>query len=165
MTCQPCQRGGFSFLELVASLAAASALVIGMASTLGVALRAADPASTPAANTLAGLKLLSELSSELTYALAITEKTAIAVTATIADRGDADTSSDSVRYSWSGTPGNPLVRQYNSGSPATVVANVHNFSIAYYPATGQAELATVRIQVSANSRTAVETTLPLLNRP
>jgi hypothetical protein len=149
----------------VASLAAASALVIGMAGTLAVALRAANPASTPAANTLAGLNLLAELSCELNYALALTEKTATAVTATIADRNDADTSSDSVRYSWAGTPGSPLVRTYNSGATVNVATNVHAFSIAYYPASGPAELMTVRIQVSVDSRTAVETTISLLNRP
>ncbi len=165
MNWQQDRRRGLSFLELVASLAAASALVIGMASTLGVALRAADPATTPSGNTLAGLNLLSELAGDLAYATAITEKTAVAITAKIADRGDADANSDSVRYSWSGTPGNPLVLQYNSGSPVNILDNVHKFSIAYYPASGPAELMTVRIQVSANSRTAVETTFPLLNRP
>lgn len=159
------QRRGFSFIELIVSLAAATALVVGLASTMGVALRSADPDGTPAANTVAGLKLLSELAGEIAYATAITEKTALAVTATIPDRNDADSSSDAVRYSWSGTPGEPLERRYNSGTAATALANVHDFSVEYYPASGPVELLFVRIQVSAHSRAAVETTIPMLNWP
>lgn len=165
MNHEPRRRGGFTFIELIGSLAASTALVIGLASTMGVALRAANPNNTPSANTLAGLNLLSEMAGEMTYAQALTEQTAVAVTAAIADRGDADASSDSLRYYWPGTPGDPLVRSYNSSSPATAVDNVHNFSITYYPASGPVELMVVRIQVSADSRTAVETTIPTLNRP
>lgn len=165
MTSQPNMRRGFSFLELVGSLAAGTALVVGMAATIGVALRASNPATTPAANTLAGLKVLSELQGELTHAYALTERTAIAVTATIADRGDADTNNDSVRYSWSGTPGHPLVRRYNSGSIAIAAANVHAFAVEYSPAASPTDLLIVTIQIGADSRTALETTIPLLNRP
>jgi hypothetical protein len=165
MTFTRSRRRGFSFLELVASLGAATALVIGLASTLGVAIKASNPGTTPASSTLAALNLLAEISSELTYTKAITEKTAVAITATVPDRNDADSNLDTVRYSWSGTPGQSLECRFNGGSSAIAAATVYDFNVSYYPASGPVELLFVRLQLSADARTAVETTIPLLNRP
>ena len=61
---------------------------------------------------------------ELNYALSFTERPVNVVEFTVADR-DGDESPEFIRYAWSGTPGDPLTRQYNGGTIAELVRDVH----------------------------------------
>ena len=64
------------------------------------------------------MQALVELLADLEFALAFSEKTDHALTFTVPDR-DGDFISETIRYAWSGTPGDPLTRQYNGGAVAT----------------------------------------------
>jgi hypothetical protein len=156
-------RRGFTLVELATSTGAAAILVAGMASTMSVALRASNPANTPAAGMLTALTCLSDMSAELQYAQAVTESTASAITATVPDRSDADAASETIRYAWSGVAGQPLTRRYNGGTVINVVPSVQSFTAEYYPSAAAAEYVTVRIQLTASTRSIVETSIPLLN--
>lgn len=158
-------RGGFTLIELIVSLASASVLMVGLSSTIFIAFRASDTSDTPATNTLEGLARLSEMAAELQYTQTITEQTANAITVTVPDRNDPDTNPETIRYAWSGTAADPLTRQYNGGTVANVVENVHNFGVRYYQPAAVVEYITVSIQVASDSRTRVETSIPLLNQP
>lgn len=157
-------RRGHTLVELVASLASAGVLMAGIASTLFTAMRASNPANTPAADLLVGAECVAEIAAELQYAQAISSTSSRALTATVPDRNDADVSVETIRYAWSGVAGEPLTRTYN-GVPANVVDGVRSFAIEYFPSTSAAEWITVRIQRTANASTTVETSFPILNRP
>lgn len=126
-----CRAGGFTVLELMVSLASASLLMAGVSSSIFIALRATDTSRTPTAYALEGLARLSDMS-ELQYAQTAAEQTATAVTVTVPDRNDPDTNPETIRYAWSGTPGDPLTRQYNGGAVAPVADDVYLFAIDYY---------------------------------
>ena len=140
-------------------------LIGALSSTIFIALRASDTSATPAANTLVGLVRLSDMAAELQYTQTISEQTATAITVTVPDRDDPDTNPETIRYAWSGTVGDPLTRQYNGGTIANVADDVHDFAVQYYQPATAVEYLTIRIQVTSDSRTSVETSVPLLNRP
>ena len=158
-------RGGFTLIELIVSLTAASVLIVSLSSTIFIALRASDTSNTPAANTLEGLVRLSDMAAELQYTQTISEQTATAITVTVPDRNDPDTNPETIRYAWSGTAGDPLTRQYNGGTVANLVEDVHDFGVQYYQPAAVVEYITIGIQVTSDSRTSVETSIPLLNQP
>jgi type II secretory pathway pseudopilin PulG len=156
-------RNAFTLVELVASMAGASILVAGMASTMFVALRASNPANTPAAGMLTALTCMSEMSAELQYATAVTESTANAITTEVPDRSDADALRETVRYAWSGVTGQPLTRRYNNGTVVNVIPSVQSFTVEYFPSAAAPEYITVRIQATSSTRSVVETSIHLLN--
>ena len=128
-----------------------------------VALRASNPATTPAASMLEALSCMSDMSAELQYALAVTESTANALTVTVPDRSDADALPETIRYAWSGVAGQPLTRQLNGGAVLGVIASVRSFTVEYFPSAAAPETITVRIQPTTSSRSTVETSIGLLN--
>ncbi len=156
---------GFTLIELIVSLATASMLIVGLSSSMFIALRASNTSNTPVANTFAGLVRLSDMAAELQYTLTISEQTATAITVTVPDRNDADTNPETIRYAWSGTAGDPVTRQYNGGTVANVVEDVHDFGVQYYQPAAVVEYITIGIQVTSDSQTSVETSIPLLNQP
>jgi prepilin-type N-terminal cleavage/methylation domain-containing protein len=158
-------HGGFTLIELIVSLTAASFLMVGLSSTLFIAFRATDTSNTPATNTLEGLARLSDMAAELPYTQTVIEKTANAITVTVPDRNDPDTNPETIRYAWSGAAADPLTRQYNGGIVANVVENVHNFGVKYYQPAAVVKYITISIQVASESQTRVETSIPLLNQP
>ena len=157
-------RPGFTLIELMVSLTTASILLVGLSSAMFIAIRATDPSSSPAPATIIGLDQLTSLYSELHNCVAITEQTATAITFAVPDR-DLDSNPESIRYAWPGTPSDPLTWQYNGGDVANVVVDVHDFDIQYYQPGPEVEHVTIRIQVTNDSQTSVQTTIPLLNRP
>ncbi len=159
------RTSGYTLFELVVAMTSATVLMAGMASTIYIAFQGSDLTSGATANTLAGLAQLSEMTSELQFALTVTEKEVTAITFTVADRTDADTNPETIRYSWSGTAGDPLTRQDNGGATVALVDNVHDFGIEYHKPSVSIEYVTLWIRVSADSQAAVETTIPLLNQP
>jgi hypothetical protein len=159
------RRSGFTLIELVASLAGAAALVAAMGATMGIALRASDPAQTPAAGIVETSQSLADLATEVQYALTLTEATATAITVTVPDRNDADANAETIRYAWSGVAGAPVTRQYNGGTAVSVAPNVGSFAIDYRPSAAAPKYLTVRVRRAADTRTTVETALPMLNLP
>ena len=158
-------RAGFTLIELVASLGAASVLIVGLSSALLIALRATDSSSTPAPATLGGHARLTDMHSELQHAQSIIEQTTTAITVSVPDRDDPDSYPETIRYAWSGTPGDPLTRQYNGGTVANAAEDVHDFDIQYYQPASEVEYLTVRLQISSDARASTQTAIPLFNRP
>ena len=157
-------RPGFTLVELMVSLTTASILLMGLSSALFIAIRATDPTVSPAPATSGGLNLLTMLSSELRFCVAITEQTATAITVTVPDR-NLDTIPETIRYAWSGTTGDPLTRQYNGGNVTEIAQDAHDFDIQYYQPGAAVEYVSVRVQLSGDSQTSVQTAMPLLNLP
>jgi hypothetical protein len=152
-------------LEVAVSLVASAVLLVGLNSAVLVALKASDVSLTPASAALAANACLTEMEADLSYALSITDKKQKTITVVVPDRDDANADPELIRYSWSGTRGDPLLRQYNQGTLATVAENVAAFNISYFTNSGTYEYLDVQLQIGTDARASVETAIPLLNRP
>lgn len=154
-----------TLLELVIAFFVASLLVSGIASATALALRSTDPSDLPSTYRLQSARRLSEMLAELQFAQTIAEQTATAITVTVPDRDDPDTNPETIRYAWSGTPGDPLTRTYNGGASATFADDVHDFDVQYQPTSSPIEYLNLTLQITGDATTAVRTSIPLLNRP
>jgi len=119
----------YTLLELVVALLVCGVLIAGLMSTFYVASRATD-SSGPAMERQLGAVALKQMLAELQMALGFTERTPTAVEFTVADR-DGDSTPETIRYEWSGTAGDPLVRRYNGGAGVNVLENVQQFALDY----------------------------------
>ncbi len=84
----------------------------------------------PAEATLAANEIAQQFASELYYAHTVTARSIHEVTFLVADRG-GDLTPETIRYAWSGKPGDPLTREYNDGDAADVLDNVLDLDLTY----------------------------------
>ena len=119
----------FSLVELVVCMVIATVLLAAIGSTIVLASRAIPSANNPTACTIEASMTLDQLVAELEAAVCITEHSQAAIAFTVTDRS-GDGLAERIRYAWSGTPGDPLTRQYNGGTVAALVAQVEQFSLA-----------------------------------
>ncbi len=157
-------RNGWSLVELMVALGGSSALLVGLTSTIFIAMKATDTSTTPTTATIEGNAALMNLLTELEFAISFSEKTLNATTFTVPDR-DGNASAETIRYAWSGTPGDSLTRQYNGGTVTSLVENVHSLAFQYFQPSSAVQYVTVKIQVTGNPKALVETSIRILNRP
>lgn len=119
-------RAGYTLLEMVAASLGAGILLVGLSSSLFIALRATETSQTPTTFLIKANEAILELEADLEFALAFTERSSRAMTFLVPDR-DGDGDVETIRYAWSGTRGDPLTRQYNGGAIANFAENVHVF--------------------------------------
>lgn len=125
-----CRRGAFSLVEMVVSLAIVAVLVGSMTSVLVLSLRAIDDRINPAGKTVHAADAADQILTDLSVALAFTERTALAVTFTVPDR-TGDGQPETVRYAWSGVAGTPLLREFNGVKEPEFAADIRQFSLSY----------------------------------
>ncbi len=123
------RRYAFTIVELLTAMTLMAVLVGGMASAIILANHAIDDGSGPLAAVVNGSEALDIISADLTYALSISGRTANQLVFTIADRNDDDTD-ETITYSWSGTAGDSLIRQYN-GVSTELALDVRQFALSY----------------------------------
>lgn len=116
-----------TLLEMVLSMAAISVLLAGMASAVYLAGEAATPQSIPASS-IDGSLLASDIAAELQFAEQILSADGTSIQFTRTRGGN----SESIAYSWSGTPGDPLTRAVDGGTAVNVADNVHSFELEYF---------------------------------
>ena len=124
------QRRGMTMVELLLSLSISTALMAGIASSMVLASRAIPNPDSTLVSTLEAYRAAEEMAGNLCTAKTVTERTVTSVAFTVADR-DNDTNDETIRYAWSGTPGDPLTRQYNGGTAISIADNVHTLSFRY----------------------------------
>jgi hypothetical protein len=121
-------------VELVVSMGVISVLLVSVSSAILIASKALPSSSRRQSAEKAGA--MDQLASELACAASITELTPTAITFAVADRGHGPAGPETIRYAWSGTPGDPLTRQYNASAPAAVASGVTSFSLSWTIAPG-----------------------------
>jgi len=115
-------------MEVILSTAVTCTIMGAVLSTMVIASRAIDNGPTKWI-TVAG-DAASDVTTDLSLARGATEREDHAVTVSVPDR-DGDGQAETIRYSWSGTAGDPLLREYNGGDAAIVATNVHRFNLSY----------------------------------
>jgi len=123
-------RPGFTLLELTMSLVVTAIILSALTSAMLLASQIIPNEDGPAEATLAANQIAQQIAGELYYAHTITDRSAHEVTFWVADR-NGDLSPETIHYAWSGTPGDPLMRQYNGGDPAAVLDNVQHMDLTY----------------------------------
>lgn len=121
---------GFSLFELVVSVAVMTTIMLGLGSAMLIAGRALPQGENAATQTIAASEALERMTAELQYATAVTQRSATLIEFTVPDRS-GDGVPETIRYEWAGTPGAPLIRQYNATAPIAVLSDVHEFALAY----------------------------------
>ena len=119
-----------TLVEMLVSMSIVTLIIGAVSSAVIVATRAVNPQSSPA-STLSSLgEALSRLLEEASLAITVTEHTPTALTFTLPDR-TGDDIDETIRYSWSGMPGDPLQRQLNADTPTTVAEGIISFALEY----------------------------------
>jgi len=121
----------FTMVEMVVSLAIMTVLLSAMASAVVLASRALPDESALSIQLSRGFEACDRMGVDLGEATSVSETGDTAVAFEVPDRGQEADGPESVRYAWSGTPGDPLTLEFNGDAPTTVCENVHAFSIKY----------------------------------
>ncbi len=122
-------RRGFSLLELVTALAISATLVGAMAVLIATSASAMERGVDGSALDRAAGRALADLEIDLSEATRVFEQTPTSIWFEVPDR-DEDGVPEHVRYTWSGVPGDPLLRSTNGGAPGVVAENVRAFGLA-----------------------------------
>ena len=122
------RHAGLTLIELVTSMAIMVIVMGGVASSMVIATRAADDRASPPTQTSEAADVVNRIITDLNEALTLSEFTDTSAAFTVPCR-DGDGLPETLRYAWSGTPGDPLTLEYDGGSPVNVAENVHAFDL------------------------------------
>jgi prepilin-type N-terminal cleavage/methylation domain-containing protein len=121
---------GFTLIEMVLTAAVAGVLMVGMGSAMMFAGRALPNVKGVATTTITTAEALDQITTDLQYAISVTQRSAGMIEFTVHDR-NGDDIAETIRYSWSGMAKNPLTRQYNGGTAETILGDVYQFNLSY----------------------------------
>jgi prepilin-type N-terminal cleavage/methylation domain-containing protein len=134
------RTGGFTLLELVVAIAVTSLVMVAVGSTILLAGKGLPDEAGPAP--AAAARVADQIAAELYCAASVTQRSATLIEFTVPDR-DGDGVNETICYTWSGSPGDALTRQYNGGGPVTVLEDVDQFNLAYQVKTNQTGPSTI----------------------
>ena len=117
----------FTLIELVAALGITTILLAAIASAVMIATRASTDERCFLRPMTAG-RVVDQMSGELESALLVLSQTPTSISFTVPPR-NGDTVPEKITYSWAGPSGAPLMRQYNSGTPVSLIDSVDQFSL------------------------------------
>ncbi|MFB3892485.1 MAG: hypothetical protein ACE15C_10740 [Phycisphaerae bacterium] len=120
----------FTLMEMVLSLGIATILLMGIVGAMFIAQNGMASSAARADCFWQESRATQMIALDAGLATAFTERTSTAVTMIVPPR-NGDTQPETIRYAWSGVPGDPLTRQYNGEPPATIASNVHQFNLTY----------------------------------
>jgi hypothetical protein len=123
------RRGGHTLMELIAAMICSAVLLAGLGSVMLIARQVAYTPSAATVRTETS-EVASWLADELQYATLLIGQSPQALEFVVADR-DGDGRAERIRYAWSGTPGDPLVKTVNGGTPKNILEQVEEFQAAY----------------------------------
>lgn len=125
-------RAAFTLAEVMVSVMVGGILMAGVASALVISSRAVDPAGPTTAVTAAA-DVVEQMAADLYCAQSFNTRLPNDVEFLVADRNN-DSSPELIRFVWSGTPGDPLLRFYN-GVSYTAARGVQDFGVGIFSRT------------------------------
>ena len=159
---------GLTLVELLVSIAITSVLMLAIGSVMLVATHAFPDVNGPANAIIVASEVAEQLATELQYAVSINSRSATMIEFTVADR-DTDEVAETIRYEWSGTPGDPLTRQYNAGTAVNVLDSVQEFNLSYdlenIEAAYYLRVVDIKLRTGNEERTSVYTATETFNKP
>lgn len=155
---------GYTLIELVVAVSISGILVSGMMSSLFIALKSSDSTSSTAAVTRHAHQVVAQMAAELEFALSIPANGTNSITVTVPDQ-DADTSPETITWSWSGTIGDPLTREFNGGSAVNMIDSIELFQPVRMPGTSPTDYVLIELRVTSDSNTTIQAAAPLVNTP
>ena len=120
-------RRGFTLVEMAVTVAVVSILTVAIASAILIATHALPDAGHAMPPGVDVALAADQMAGELYSATSLTQYSPTMIEFTV-NRGGAD---HTIRYEWSGTPGDPLTRQYDGGPADIVVEEVQEFNLSY----------------------------------
>ncbi|MDP6543715.1 MAG: prepilin-type N-terminal cleavage/methylation domain-containing protein [Phycisphaerae bacterium] len=123
----PRNARAFTLLEAMLSTVIISMIMMAMVSVTALSTRCLNSKGEDVGK---ASDVIDEITTDLNLAMSFSEQTATAATFTVPDR-DNNGQSETIRYSWSGTPGDSIMREYNGGSAVVVAEDVQYFSLEY----------------------------------
>ncbi len=126
----PQPRRGFTLIEMVIATLITSLIMGAVVSTIALSARALPQNSLRETRQMGVRSALNELVADLESAISVVERGGAAIAFTVADR-DADGKPERIRYSWSGTTGDPLLRSYNGGAAEPVLTDLSALRFSY----------------------------------
>ncbi len=141
-------RRAFSLVEMALSMVIITVICAATLSVTNIMTRSASASAdtAPAGQTMATRDVLDQITRELKAATSVSEQTATAITFTVPDR-TGDGIPETIRYACTGSA-QPLTRQYNSGTVATLIPSMQSFSLAYLNNTVTVPMPVVAIESS-----------------
>lgn len=125
-------RQGFTLIELMVSTAISVILVGGLSTCIFIASSAVQFESSVDYAWEAGA-VVDQMARDIHEAQTFSVWTPTAVEFTVPDR-NGDALPETIRYSWSGVAGDPLVKEVN-GQPRNVAEDVHALDLTYFTKT------------------------------
>lgn len=122
-------RPAFTLLELVLAMAGTTLLLLGITSTIIVASRAAYNPEQPQSALARSRSIAQTIADDLAQATSVVRGTSTTVEFTVADRDD-DGDDDTIRYEWSGAPGDGIYRSVN-GDPTLLATSIASLRFTY----------------------------------
>jgi prepilin-type N-terminal cleavage/methylation domain-containing protein len=122
--------GGFTLVEVVLASVILSIILLGLHSAMMLAWRASPERDSTNSSTSSAGQALDLLSADLAYAKSINASSATSIEFVVPDR-TGDGATDTIRYSWTGTKGDPLLRSINGSDGVAVTTNVAEFQLGF----------------------------------
>jgi type II secretory pathway pseudopilin PulG len=123
-------RRAFTLLELLASLAITTILVLTMGSAMLIASRSIPDGTGRVEQISTATNAVEEFIDDLRVAVYVTEWTNNAVGVSVPDR-NGDGVPEHIRYAWSGVAGDALTRSLNGSAPVTYAEQVDHFNLSW----------------------------------
>ncbi len=121
---------GLTLIEVLVSMVISTIIMLAIGSSMIIAGRAMPQADCPANAVITTSKIAEQLGTEVGYAVAVNTYSDKVIEFTVADRDNNDVP-ETIRYEWSGVPGDPLTRQYNGGTTVNILDCVQEFNLTY----------------------------------
>jgi hypothetical protein len=122
------KRRALTLLELAVCLVSSMTLVGGLAASIYLSSQALPGSENASRQKSKAAAVLRDLMADVSVAVSFTERTSRAITFRVPDRS-GDSLPETIRYAWSGTVGDPLTYQYNSGAVVNIATGVQAFNL------------------------------------
>lgn len=137
--------------ELVLSISIMSVLLGGIGSAMLLAGKTMPSGNAAQLADAEASRALMQIVSELSYATGVASVSSRAIEFTVPDRNHGAAGPETIRYQWSGTPGDPLLRSYNGATPASLVSKAGSVTITSELAAGDMPQSLRVLLVASNS--------------
>jgi type II secretory pathway component PulJ len=124
------RQAGFTLAEVLLSVGITAVIALAMTSVMVMAQRGLAGGSAAGDCASKADRAMQMILQDVNLATSIPERTDKAITVVVPDR-NGDGNSETIRYNWSGTAGDPLTRQINGGTAAVLAENVYQLRLTY----------------------------------